>query len=562
MPQTPARNPNERASAVESLSRSVGLLQVKLGGVVSMLRERGVWLSREVTDDLEALAQTLAGFRGDLDTFRREDAGSDAQHALFEVSKAISSSLDLQTVLNKVMDAVIELTGAERGYLVLLNEQGGLGVQVARNLDQDTLRSMEFAFSSSVIAEVIRSERPVLTSNAQTDERFALQRSVTLFRLTSIMAAPLRIRDKVIGVLYVDNRAFAGLFSHQKLETLEAFAGQAAIAIHNAQLFGQTDEALKQRVAELETLYKELGHARERAEQGLRAIEREMQIGRLIQAEFLPRDLPSLPGWQLGARFIPARQLSGDFYDVYPLPGGQVAIAIADVCDKGVGAALFMSLVRGLLRAFATRNAGAWGQSSARPSGAPIGNQSGDVLSCVAQANDYLAENHGRTAMYTTLFFGVLDPSSGALTYVNCGHEAPVLLRATGAEQRLETSGPALGAMRDVEFEAVRVELDPGDTLVAFTDGVVDALGPDDQAFGEERLLLTLRKGAPSVAALLGSIEAALRAHVGQAAPFDDITLLSLRRNASFMQGGEVATQTQRPPPFGPAMGLGRRGRK
>ncbi|MDI3288938.1 GAF domain-containing SpoIIE family protein phosphatase [Polyangium sp. 15x6] len=512
------RAPDEpTASDPEQILRAATRLQLELARVSSVLRERGGDLARDLPDDIDALNAQLGSFRASLDTERREQEGAmsrEAQAALFEVGKAITSSLDLKTVLNQCMDSVIELTKAERGYLVLADHQGNLVVQVARNLDQDTIRSMEFAYSSSVVEEVLRNERSVLTSNAQTDERFALQRSVAMFRLTSIMAAPLRIRGKVIGVLYVDNRAFTGQFSQAKLDLLEAFAGQAAIAIHNAKLFGQTDEALKQRLLELEGLYKELAVARERAENGLAAVEREMQIGRVLQSEFLPRELPSLPGWQIASRFMPARKLSGDFYDVFQLASGELAVAIADVCDKGVGAALFMSLVRGLLRAFAQR--------ATNPN---------EALTAITQTNDYLAENHGRTAMFTTLFFGLLDPESGELSYINCGHDAPIILGATGEERRLESTGPALGAIRDVEFETGRVILLPGDSLVAFTDGVSDALDPSESPFSEEAFLSILRGGAPSVTAMLGDVVAALRNHIGSAAQFDDITLLALRRN-------------------------------
>jgi len=513
-PRRAASDPD--ISEFERISRQASLLQVKLAGVASLLRERDARVPSDVADDLERFAESLATFRGSLDKKRDEEGAlsREAQVALFEVSKSITASLDLQTVLNQVMDSVIELTKAERGYLVLVNEHDRLGVQVARNLDQDTIRSIEFAFSSSVIEEVLKSERSVLTSNAQTDERFSFQRSVAMFRLTSIMAAPLRIRGKVIGVLYVDNRAFSGQFSKQKLELLEAFAGQAAIAIHNATLFGQTDEALKQRIAELEAVHRELGLARERAERGLAAVEREMQIGRVLQTEFLPRDLLSLPGWQMASRFLPARQLSGDFYDVYPMAYGDVAIAIADVCDKGVGAALFMSLVRGLLRAFAQRAV-----------------DQREALSCISQTNDYLAENHGRTAMFTTLFFGLLDPNTGELAYINCGHDAPIVVGATGEEARLDATGPALGAISDVEFEVGRIRLLLGDTFVAFTDGVTDALDGRERQFGEERFLSIVRQGAASVTSMLDELEQALRAHVGSAAQYDDITMLALRRN-------------------------------
>ena len=132
---------------------------------------------------------------------------------------------------------------------------------------------------------------------------------------------------------------------------LEAFANQAAIAIHNAQLFGQTDEALKQRVRELEGVHRELQLSRERAEKGLAAIEREMQMGRVLQSEFLPRNLPSVPGWQIACRFMPARHLSGDFYDVYPLASGEFAFAVAIVDTMQAQVKMLNSLSTQLLAA-------------------------------------------------------------------------------------------------------------------------------------------------------------------------------------------------------------------
>jgi signal transduction histidine kinase len=185
----------------------------------------------------------------------RRDVGQ--QHrlaALYDVSRLIGSSLDLQTVLDQVMDAIIKLTGAERGFLMLFDDDGNLIPQVARNIDQETLNSGEFHVSRSVTHQVVETDQPVLTTNAQEDPRFAGQASVIANALRSIMATPLRVRGKVTGVVYVDNRARTGLFKPEDLEALDAFAGQAAVAIDNARLFGETDEALQARVEELSML--------------------------------------------------------------------------------------------------------------------------------------------------------------------------------------------------------------------------------------------------------------------------------------------------------------------
>ena len=174
--------------------------------------------------------------------------------ALYEVSRLIGSSLDLQTVLDQVMDAIIKLTGAERGFLMLLDDDGNLVPKVARNIDQKTLESGEFHVSRTVTRQVMESGQSVLTTNAQEDPRFAGQMSVITNALRSIMATPLRVRGQVTGVIYVDNRAFAGLFGQEDLNALDAFAGQAAVAIDNARLFGETDQALRERVEELNVL--------------------------------------------------------------------------------------------------------------------------------------------------------------------------------------------------------------------------------------------------------------------------------------------------------------------
>lgn len=174
--------------------------------------------------------------------------------ALYNVSRAIGSSLDLQTVLDQVMDAIIHLTGAERGFLMLRNDDGGLEVKAARNLDQQTISSDKFLYSRTITNEVVDSGTPLLTTNAAEDPRFSAQASIVNQVLRSIMATPLRARGSVIGVVYVDSRIMAGLFNGDDLAALEAFAGQAAVAIDNARLFSETDEALSRRVEELQRL--------------------------------------------------------------------------------------------------------------------------------------------------------------------------------------------------------------------------------------------------------------------------------------------------------------------
>jgi len=252
-----------------------------------------------------------------------------------------------------------------------------------------------------------------------------------------------------------------------------------------------------------------------------KSLERELEIGREIQLGFLPEALPSPAGWELRAHFRPARQVAGDFYDAFELPAGRVALVLADVCGKGVGAALFMALFRSLLRALAA------------PQFAAAASVAEGLRATVQGTNDYIARTHGRANMFATAFVAVLDPATGALDYVNAGHEPPAIIGAGGAlRARLAPTGPALGLMPDLAFAVATVTLAAGETLFAYTDGVVDARDTGDEPFGEERLMALLASQDTMAAALLERIDAALRAHVTTAAQFDDVAMLATRRSA------------------------------
>lgn len=253
-----------------------------------------------------------------------------------------------------------------------------------------------------------------------------------------------------------------------------------------------------------------------------KSLERELEIGREIQKSFLPEELPAAAGWQIAARFEPARQVAGDFYDAFELPAaGRIGLVVADVCDKGVGAALFMALFRTLLRATATGD----------PSG--FADAASGLERAVRLTNDYIARTHGRSNMFATLFFGVLDCATGSLFYVNGGHEAPVLFGPGGAASRLPPTGPAVGMMPDMAFEVRQARLAPGEGLLLFTDGVTEARDERGAFYGEERLLAVLADPTSSAGALLDAIEASVAAHVGGAEQSDDRTLLAVRRSTA-----------------------------
>ncbi|NJN18644.1 MAG: SpoIIE family protein phosphatase [Oscillochloris sp.] len=253
---------------------------------------------------------------------------------------------------------------------------------------------------------------------------------------------------------------------------------------------------------------------RDRERAFLAAVKQELELGRRTQADFLPARLPAVAGYELAAAFHPAREVAGDFYDAFTLPDGRLGLLLGDVCDKGVGAALFMALTRSLLRAFA---------DEPQPDAA-------GPLHAVSVTNTYIARHHRQSHMYATLFFGALDQTSGRLSYVNAGHPPAVLLRRDGTQLLLDPTGPAAGLMPESSFAVAEVTLYPGETLLIYTDGATEARDGHGELFGEERVLAVLREPAPNAAALMERIERAARAHAGDGILVDDVTMLSIRR--------------------------------
>lgn len=408
---------------------------------------------------------------------------------LYHLSQAFNSSLDLDEVLNRVMDEVIVVTRAERGF-VMLHEADGLSFRVARGIDQTTISDPAFQISRSVIERVASEGQPVLTSDAQTDVRFNMRQSVMILGLRSILCVPLKIKDKILGALYVDNRMQAGIFFESDLELLNAIAASAAIAIENARLY---------RLA---------------VEKG--RLERELQVARQVQASLLPHSVPQAPGWEFVARWLPARQVAGDYYDFIPVTaahqaGAHLGLVIADVTDKGMPAALFMALTRSTVRASVDRAA--------------------SPAEGIRHANQLICAD-ATTGMFVTLFYSLLNPASHEMTYVNAGHNPPLLYRARSNEVvRLGRTGMALGVDENAAFSEERLHLERGDFILLYTDGVIDALNPAGQAFGMEQLQRLVKENCQVTAAeLMTTLEDAVAAFTGSATPFDDITVVIAKR--------------------------------
>jgi sigma-B regulation protein RsbU (phosphoserine phosphatase) len=269
---------------------------------------------------------------------------------------------------------------------------------------------------------------------------------------------------------------------------------------------------LEEVVARVET-HLSLRRLQQSLQEANRRMQRELVLAAQVQASMMRSRLPLLPGWQLAVKLIPAKLTCGDFYDVLYLPGGKTAILIADVVDKGVGAALFMSMSFTLLRTF-------------------IQEHPENPEQVFLAVNRRILEDI-QTDQFVTAFLGVLDPQTGELIYSNAGHNPPVLFRAANEEaiEFLRRSGPALGVLEELTWEQRRLRLAPGDVLIFYTDGVTDAENESHDFYGLERLLKAVRENMRLPAeALQEALLIDLHAFTQEASQLDDIALMILSR--------------------------------
>ncbi len=402
---------------------------------------------------------------------------------LYEITRELNSSLELDTVLENVMDRVIEVTGAERGFLMLKNERGELEFQVARGLDRSDLASPEFQVSTSIIRQVEQTHQPMLTDNAQRDDRLAGGESIMLLGLRSILCVPILVKERLIGLVYVDNRLHSGIFNQHHRDLLAAFASQAGIAIENARLYQVAVEKGR--------------------------MEKELQMAKEIQRSWLPHTLPHILGYELAADWRSAREVAGDFYDCFALPTGDWGVVIADVSDKGAPAALFMAVTRSLLR------------SAALVTPTPQAALQHTNLSILKDTD---------TGMFVTVYLTVLH-SGGRITAVNAGHNRPLLYSARRrAFTFLPRGGHPLGWFEELALQPRTYRLEAGDVLVLYTDGLTEAENEAHEPFGAERLAQVVAEHAESPAAdILTAIVEAVQEFMGQTPPFDDMTLVVVR---------------------------------
>ncbi|UCD31270.1 MAG: PP2C family protein-serine/threonine phosphatase, partial [Desulfobacterales bacterium] len=277
-----------------------------------------------------------------------------------------------------------------------------------------------------------------------------------------------------------------------------------------------------------------------------KALNNELEKGKQIQRDFLPNRFPELQGWETSACFYPAKQVSGDFYDAFRIPEGLVGFLIGDVSDKGIGAALYMALIRSLIRIFSGHSRLVRGMPITELClDEDISNPGSDVaqmnaLKAVEVINTYIVQEHEDDGMFASLFFGVLDPANDMLAYINAGHEPLFLINKNGKMEKLKPTGPVVGLLQDTEYTPETISFEPGDALVGYTDGVTEARSPMDELYSRRRLQKSLGNDpVASADKILENIQADLFRFTEDATQSDDITIIVVRKSDS---GSKIET--------------------
>lgn len=403
---------------------------------------------------------------------------------LLETISDVNSSIEVKQVMQSVARRSISVTGAERAIVMIFDDSNVLRIELATDASGRDLGT-NVQYSQSVAMRVAREGKGICLIDTANQGDISLGQSILDLKLLTVMCVPLRAKDRMIGLLYVDSKASSKEFRDRDLTLFKALASQVSVAIDNARLLQHYFE--KKRMQE------------------------ELAVAQKIQQSLLPRSGLQAPGLDVAGLSVACEETSGDYFDYIRRPGGRLALVVGDVSGHGIGAALLMSTARALLRAFAATEAPA--------------------AEVVTRLNRFLSEDV-ETGRFMTLFYCEVNLRERSLVYVRAGHNEPVVYRrAKDSFEELADGGIALAMMDDFEFEpSGPVVLEKGDILFMYTDGIVEAMSPAREPFGLRRIeeILRASRDLPSKE-IVDRVRAAVRAHTGTDTREDDLTLVVAR---------------------------------
>ncbi|MDT5061602.1 MAG: phosphoserine phosphatase RsbU/P [Acidobacteriota bacterium] len=464
-------------------------------GMPTMITDQTASPVPEATIALNSADRTTSGLleaiegartQPDQDMSRRSVKQSDLLALISKVGVTLLASATLNETLQQIASLVFEAVPAERCCIMMRDERGEeLKVAVARLRGRQG-EVGEIRVSRTIMEEVVGLGKSVLTADAQHDPRL-MSSTMTLQGIRSVLAVPLGVGEKVFGIIYADSPIAEGRFTEDHLKVLTTLASVAAIRVENARLI---EEQLD----------------RERLEQ-------ELQLASEIQQRFQPTQAPNVPGYELQGISFPCYEIGGDYYDFIERADGRMIVTLGDVSGKGTAAALLMSSLHAAVHA----------QASSHSS----------LSETISAVNQYLAENIPSNR-FVTLFYAELDPQTGGLSFINAGHNPPLIVHAAGTVENLSAGGLPLGIRPNADYREGRTQLQHSDVLVIYSDGVSEAVNPQGEEFGTDRLYEVVSHNLnASAAGIRDRIEAALTKWAQGTPAADDITLVIVKRQAA-----------------------------
>lgn len=456
--------------------------ELRPGDLVRLGRGGGADFTFEVADETNSAGRSATRARDDLRQIT----------ALLEGVRALGSGRVLQDVLALVLDASLEVSGAERGFIMLAGDDGTLEFKLARGREKVTLTDTTFATSRKIPEEVFHTGQTKVVADLLDAGLAGAHSGTVALGIRHVVCVPLNYvhyvetadakgDDRRIGVLYLDSRERGALASGSTRTSLETLAAEASVAIENARLYREKLEKAK--------------------------MEQEMRIAADIQRALLPNPRASLGFVEAAAASVPCRSIGGDFFDYLDDPGSSFGFTLGDVAGKGPPAALMSALMQGMFAAYA--------YSLDLPA------------TTVAHINKALCRR-GIESRFVTILLGSVSVD-GQLSYCNGGHNPPFVIGESGV-RRLETGGPVIGLLEFASFEQESIQLVPGDVVVVFSDGVSEAMSSSGEEFGDDRLLEVARAARlEPVDVQVDRLVNAVRAFTKGAPQSDDITVMVLR---------------------------------
>lgn len=474
-------------------------------GVLDLQSEQLDHFSEDALSVMQTMADQIAVAIESARAFTAQREEAWTLNALLQVAENISHTSSLQELATTVVRITPLMLGCERCYLLTWDaEQGTLTPRAAYGLTEAQRSDfLEWPFSierAPLLGDVLTSRTPISIEDAH-ERRYLCPPILEKFGGKTLLVLPLWLRGTTLGLLITDFDSPHRDFSEREMTLYLGISNQVAVALESELLAQEVASAVR--------------------------MEEELQVARGVQTAVLPTNVPPIAGWDAAADWRSARMVGGDFFDYWWLDrheqGSQqrLGFVIADVSDKGVSAAMFMMLSRSLVRAAALH-------------GAP-------PAVALTRANRWITRD-SESAMFVTLFYGIIEPESGLLTYCCAGHNPPMLVRNNGEITELSTPGIALGVLEDAQLNQAEITMLPGDVLVCYTDGITEGINESTEPFGTSRLMDIIRAQRTNSAAQIVTAITSSLFQFTNGAIFDDVTLLIIKRLARH----EVSDLTQR----------------